>query len=410
MPQKGFAAILIIIPIVILAIASLFLFSKKHNSPPSSSSGSVSEHHENSSDLNSIFSQGKCQGQSRVSFTAPMMKPEDVSSFVPLGLMARGHVTPIDHQYYYPMAGPARDVFSPADGVIVHLSIQNTQIEKHLKDQTYDQYDVLIEHSCKIYSRLGLLSSVSAKILKAAGGLSANTQKGVRIPIKAGELVGTVEGHSLDVWVYDADVTLTGFIRPDHYQELGKLHTASVFDYYVEPIRSEQLALNIRKAEPRGGKIDYDIDGKLIGNWFWENTNGYQGANDEAYWRRHLSFAPNVYDPTHLVISIGTFNGENDGYQFGVKDNGPDPKNVSQETGLIKYELADSMNIFENNGQRVNPLDKATNVVVENNDSRIAGVMLVEMIDKRKIKVETFPGKTADQVSGFTNKAQIYER
>jgi hypothetical protein len=410
MNQKGFAAIFIAIPLILLVIVGFFIFSQKYHPSSGSLSDSASQHSNNSSDLNSIFSQGKCQGQNRVNFGVPIMKPEDVAYFIPLGTMVKGHVTPIDHQYYYPLVGPARNVYSPADGVIVQLSVQNNQIEKHLKDQNYDQYDVVIEHSCKIYSRLGLLSSVADKILEEAGGLEKNSKKAVRIPIRAGEVVGNVSNHSLDVWVYDADITLTGFIRPDHYQEEGKMQSVSVFDYYVEPIKASQLALDLRKADPRGGKIDYDIDGKLVGNWFVEGTNGYQGIERDSYWRSHLSFVYNVFDPNHLMISIGTFNGENDGYQFGVKGNIPDPKNVSMGTGMVKYELVSSTDFFESSGKRVNPFEKATDVVVENNDSHIAGVMLVQMTEKRKIKVETFLGKTADQVTGFTNNPQIYER
>lgn len=40
----------------------------------------------------------------------------------------------------------------------------------------------------------------------------------------------------------------------------------------------------------------------------------------------------------------------------------------------------------------------------------VQGIALVQMIEDRKVKFETFPEKTASQVSGFTNSAKIYER
>lgn len=40
----------------------------------------------------------------------------------------------------------------------------------------------------------------------------------------------------------------------------------------------------------------------------------------------------------------------------------------------------------------------------------LKGIALVQLIDKRKLKFEAFPGKNADQVSEFTSRALIYER
>ena len=37
-------------------------------------------------------------------------------------------------------------------------------------------------------------------------------------------------------------------------------------------------------------------------------------------------------------------------------------------------------------------------------------IVLVQMIGPREIKFETFPEKTASQVSEFTENAKIYER
>ncbi len=50
------------------------------------------------------------------------------------------------------------------------------------------------------------------------------------------------------------------------------LLTVDTFDYFDEPVKSQLLAKSLRIALPVGGKIDYDIDGKLIGNWFREGS------------------------------------------------------------------------------------------------------------------------------------------
>ena len=44
------------------------------------------------------------------------------------------------------------------------------------------------------------------------------------------------------------------------------------------------------------------------------------------------------------------------------------------------------------------------------NRALASGVALFQLVEDRKLKVETFAGKTAAEVSGFTANARIYER
>ena len=49
------------------------------------------------------------------------------------------------------------------------------------------------------------------------------------------------------------------FLKRDQW----KPHVVDPFDHIDEPLRSQLLAFNARKTPPLGGKIDYDIDGRL---------------------------------------------------------------------------------------------------------------------------------------------------
>ena len=40
----------------------------------------------------------------------------------------------------------------------------------------------------------------------------------------------------------------------------------------------------------------------------------------------------------------------------------------------------------------------------------VAGTVLMQLVGKRSLRVETFPGKQAAQVSGFDSGALMYER
>ncbi|MBM3333397.1 hypothetical protein FJY63_01930 [Candidatus Sumerlaeota bacterium] len=212
--------------------------------------------------------------------------------------------------------------------------------------------------------------------------------------------MGKVGGRSLDFSVVNTQVRLPGFLTPRLYGHYAwRIHVVDPFDYFDEPLKSRLLALNVRKVKPYFGKIDYDVDGRLIGNWFRQGSGGYPGDRNDprGYWMGHLAFAYHHVVPTQVIISIGDFNGRPG--QFAAKGNGPDPANVSAENGVVKYELLYAP--FNSNGERIE---------LPSEMSGAQGVLLVQLVEDRKLKVEAFPGRSAAEVGGFTQAAQIYER
>ncbi|MSQ32057.1 MAG: hypothetical protein EXR59_02315 [Dehalococcoidia bacterium] len=191
-----------------------------------------------------------------------------------------------------------------------------------------------------------------------------------------------------------------------------KVHSAQLFDYLKEPLKSQLLAHDLRQAEPRFGKIDYDIDGRAVGNWFLEGTGAYDNhGGGEDYWAGHRSLVYDALDPSGVMVSIGDWQGQ--ALQFGVKGNSPDPEDVSVDKGMVKYELVMTDYLVTSTGQkwdRQHYVNGLTFVDIDNVPSAVKGVLAVQLIESRKLKVETFLGKTADQVTGFTAAAIIYER
>ncbi len=143
----------------------------------------------------------------------------------------------------------------------------------------------------------------------------------------------------------------------------------------------------------KNGQGSYDIDGKLIGNWFLEGTNGYAGPTDTSaqftYWKGHLAVFYNFIEPSQVDMSFGDWDGKP--LQFTVKS-GPDPNTVGVEDGLVKYELAPY------------PSNHAPNY------SAPDGVVLYQLLEDRKLKVQTFSNMRVEQVGGFTEDALIYVR
>jgi hypothetical protein len=374
-----------------------FLFAKDFGKTVSGQASQI--------DLRTYWSHGTCTGQGAVRFTASPMAVEDISTIIPMGLMVDAHVTPIDHQYYSPKdmsAGRTRyDVRAPADGHIVHIQ-RRTVFVGDVSDPSRpptDEFRLVIEHSCTFWTYYDLMTQIDKTILDQTGGEPSKMGPPTltRIPVRAGQVIGKVGGQTLDVGVVNSEVTLPGFVVPSHYdREPWKIHTVDPFDYFDEPLKGQLLALNPRKALPRGGKIDYDIDGRLVGNWFRENTNGYAGApGDSRSWSGHLSVVYHPIDTSKVTVSLGDYEGRS--RQFWVKGNAPDPATVSTASGPVKYELVQVG--MGGSGQ-----------VYQGISAAVQGALLAQMIEDRRLKVEVFPGKTAADVAGFTGAALIYER
>ena len=368
------------------------------------------------------FPLGGCKNEP-VTFRISPLRLEDIQYIEPMGAMRGEHVTPTDHQYWRPPPWSEdprpREVFAPAEGIITNIQRLHFQPDPNAPPTATD-YRLEIEHSCTISTVFIHITELSEKIEEELGEIPATgyySAGAIRIPVNEGEVIGTIYGtggfhdiYQIDFNVVNKEIKLN-FVNPSSYEgDPWKIHIDEPFKYFNKELRQQLLAKNLRSVEPLGGKIDYDVDGRLVGNWFKEGTGGYS-ANDLAgrYWIGHLTFAYNDIDPEHIMVSMGDFEEGKTG-QFGVKGNKPDPADVSVATGIIKYELVRFDYYLGNSNQRWDRRSFANNIKERNTDNNVEGVMLVQMIKTRKIKFETFPGKTASQVSDFTENAKIYER
>lgn len=346
----------------------------------------------------------KCSGP--IKFDYPPVDLDNVAYIRPLGCVGGSHVTPIDHQYLISKKDNngddvVVDVFAPAAGKIISIGHMNL-VPTGTEMLAVDDYRVVIRHTCTVSSVYIHMDNLSDKILAVAPppGDYAN----VDVDVEAGEVIGSFSG-SIDYNVVDNDVVLTGFVIPESYTEEWKTHIPDPLEYFNEPYRDQMIAKGLRTAEPFGGKIDYDIDGKLVGTWFKENTNKYSGLDPNSYWVGHLSIVYDCYDPDAIVISFGDYEGTPK--DFAVKGNAPDPADVSVDSGLIKYELTDYEYYVGDERWDRNSFLKGLEA---RNSGTERGVVLFQLIDDRKLKMEIFDGQTSDSVTVFTENALIYER
>ena len=360
--------------------------------------------------LNQMWSQGRAEGKGPVKLKTFPLRGEDISHINPMGMMASGHTTPNDHLYLVahetPDKGKLYDVLAVADGHVVTIQWRpnppggQAQFDPTVFDRAVD-LKVTLEHSATVWSYVDHLVEVSEAIRKEAGErLKPGQPVSVRIPVKAGQVIGKVSGgFTFDFALIDTTTTRKGFVRPEQFlkRDPWKPHTVDPFDYIDEPQRTKLLAFNARKTLPLGGKIDYDIDGRLVGNWFREGTGGYAGLNRRwDYWVGHFTFAYHHLAPSVIIVSIGELDGR--ARQFGVRSNAPNPAKIGKADGVVRYTL-----ITPN-------VDSRTGKPMARFEERTYGTLLVQLVEDRKLKLEVFTAKPTEEVNGFTGMARVYER
>lgn len=405
----------------LLTSAAASLCAQSSNSRP----GSTAEQ------INQMWSRDQAQGNGPVKLQSFPLRLDDIGYIIPLGNMQSGHTTPSDHLYLVPKGavnqgrggmGGSRppgqgtgvdtrdfsqlyDVVAVADGFIVMLQWRpnpqggQAKYDPSVFDRAVD-LKVFIEHSAHVWSYVDHLIEVDAAIMKQVpGGVQPGQPVNVRIPVKAGQVIGKVGNQTFDFALIDTSTTRKGFIKPAQFlqRDPQKPHVVDPFDYIGEPLRSELIKKDARKVPPFGGRIDYDIDGKLIGNWYEQGTGGYAGLNRRIdYWVGHLSIVYHHLDPKIIVFSIGSYDGR--AAQFWVKGNTPDPATIGEQAGVVKYELI--------HGQ----LGSSGQPQMRPGGDQVQGTVLVQVLAGGRLKFEAFPGISGAQVLGFTEKARLFER
>ena len=285
-----------------------------------------------------------------------------IRSISPLGNLnpRGGHVFPTDHIYLDYGRQPGLPVFAPAEGVVLAIHGQSG-------------------HDFKIEVKVnGRFSYYVAHVF---------VDKAVKLggTVDGGQVLGVTSGSgSLDLGCIDADVTWPGFANPKRYPS-PTLHAVPPLKYYDEPLRSQLYEKVDRFADDKDGKIDCDLPGTLMGNWFLEGLSVRESARGEpAVWTQQLAFIPDARRRGAIRISIGGTVAPAGVYQ--ADDRSPDPATVTPSTGKAAFKVRWR----------------------ESKETR-EGVLLVQMLAGDRIKVQFFSEARPDSVE-FTSAASVYLR
>jgi hypothetical protein len=358
-----------------------------------------------SEQLGKTLSNSACQGTGVTSLNTLPMRLEDIGYVLPLGQMSGIQVTPGASQRYVGANTQAADgtypVSAPGNGVIVDI--------RRSAGSNSQQFRILIAYSCTFFEYLDSLSSLDPALkLMLPEQWNDQTNTALAVPVKAGQLLGSVGGKGVSLGIWDLSKPLSGLrVQLAYSSQPGKLYTASVSDYYQSDLSDQIVAKYLRSIHPIDGKLDYDLEGKISGNWFLAGSNGEAGNDPRQPWASQLSISYDYLDPVIPVISLGNVGGQPE--QFLIKAGGPDPARVGAESGLVKYELVPITGYQDQDGALWDGTSFAQNLAPIGSGS-VTGTLLVQLLESHKLRIEFAPGQTADQVSAFSEAALTYDR
>ena len=190
---------------------------------------------------------------------------------------------------------------------------------------------------------------------------------------------------------------LDGFLNPERYQqaEPWKIHTVDPFQYFEYDEKELLLSKVKRIEEPLSGQIDYDIEGKIIGNWFLEGTDYLDEYKFESdYWAGHLALGYHHIYPDYQILSVG----QNIGFDENIYNKargvfrleGPDIATIGKVSNNIEYKM------YSGSGS------------IMGDD--LLGKLLIRHLGNRSIQIEAFSANSKNTVLKFTDNSKIYIR
>lgn len=299
-----------------------------------------------------------------LSFTVAPVDPASLDYIVPLGNMGPwAHTLPTDHVYFYRFQPPGNlAVLAPAAGTI---------------DNIYPG----VNGEVKVWVRVNGQFTYYFDHVVLASGLATGTH------VDAGTVIGTAPGIAFDFAVRDMASPLA-FIAPTRYG-MDTLYGQSPLKYFAEPLRSQFYAKVARSGGDLDGRVNYDVDGSVSGNWFADDLPvTSSSSNDVNVGTRQLAFARDVRFPERLRVSVGGF-----GFTglYGVPPDAPEFSGVTPASGFVVFRLLET-------GEPGGPPGVNQR-----------GLLLVQMLDARRLRVEVVQDSLARQAE-FSDAAKIYVR
>lgn len=363
--------------------------------------------------LREFMSDGECSNQNATLTGTIASDVSDIDYVVPLGMVGPKHISPTNHSYvsFKNRSVAANKILAPADGYVVNI---NTAQENGSGD-----HGLVIELSCDLYMTLGHLDELSGPLADYSDNEWNGGSERVRIPVKAGEVIGTGGEILIDWGMFDQRVKLEGLHERAYLRhEQAKIHAVSFLDYIPASMRESIESRSLVTNGDTRGRIDYDVDDSARGNWFEKGTGlnfgpygeeassqRVAGSDTKGYWDFHLSIAPSPIDPSVTLLAKGLLTDAGAGV-LAVKDS-LDFATVTVADGIQVFDLVSFT--YSAAGTRWD-IDRPYAGRVSIVKGTKAGVLVLEVRPEGLMKAEVRIGANADNSASFTSAARLYER
>lgn len=298
-----------------------------------------------------------------INFSICPLSMDAIKKIDPLGNLnpEMGHSFPTTHSglWFNDMESeiPPYKVKAPASGLIVEISISDYNSSTGLGD-----FCVLMAHTKDLHSSIGHISKLSEKIIDYLGNIEDGF-KFVKIPIEAGDVIGHAGGKScpavgMDWKIFDHTIS-PHFINPSRYNR--KAYTLGITERTAGELKANITNKLDRTETPKIGILDFDMEGYIVGNWFYENITEYEDLMGE--WDKFLGIVYDQYNSSQIRICAGGILNLNPAAVYNVSGNGPDPAMIDSSSGFVVYNLTSTGRFIDN--------DKRTLLINHTGNQRI---------------------------------------
>lgn len=322
--------------------------------------------------------------------------PTDLSKMFEFGAIGQIYNIPKAHGGFtlkdFYSTSPDIPVYAMSDGVIYNIRYSTRIFEEPWASQygvvageEYEDYALFIYLSKTAGMHYGHLSQLAPEIQQQAGQLEISEVNEVEIHFSAGDVLAYIGTHpGFDIGLYDT-TRVHYFANPDRY-DVAYRSAIPFTDYLPTALREQVWDVNPRTVEPLGGKIDYDVEGTLSGNWFLEGTTGWDESKQLVF-ARHERYADKVMIADGSPRSSGL-----DPYLWWVFGNAPLPETITPASGKVEYMVATWWKL------------------VADENTPAEGTLLIEMTADDRIEYEFVPDKLPGEVEDFSAAARVYVR
>lgn len=403
--NRGFAAILILIPIAIVALlitVTIFKPTGESKLPTfKTDHGSQKDTNDTHNYFDDVSDLPSC-GDKKEFFTTLPLSLDSFTTIDPLGLLSpTAHVFPAPHLYFrikgaggsFEAAVLKFPLYAPADSTVTEIALIHAINKPELVDDAAvyfspcSQFKAYFDHVVDLspnlkdaFDKAPIDQCNEYTLTYRSGPVNwKHCRKRVSVKVSEGELIGYAGGGqaqaALDFGAYDARIAPNNYANPKRSFMPQLAYNVCPLDYFSEELERKlrdrlggvsptSFYSNTPIKSPTCGKVIQDVDGTAKGYWFTPATRS-------------------DYEPSHLALVQGHIDQSQQAFS-----NGDSTKKSNLEMGLYFFEPRNSG--FANRDFSEVKADGNIYCYETNNIYQNGGLktIIIQLTDPKRLKIE----------------------